>query len=70
MISLLLVLGTVTAVFSIIGRVTTPGPERVPLTQWAPRDLYWNFRHGLYVCSNHSTLDRLMDNHSIRTDDH
>lgn len=61
MMSLLLILGAVITVFAGIGRATTPYQERIPLSQWSPPDLYWNVRHGLYVCSHQSALNQFMN---------
>ncbi|WP_434995483.1 hypothetical protein [Arthrobacter sp. Ld5] len=61
MMSLLLILGAVITVFASIGRATTPCQERIPLSQWTPADLHWNFRHGLYACSHQSALNQFMN---------
>lgn len=61
MMSLLVILGAVIAVFAFIGRITTPSPERLPFTQWTFLDVCWNFRRGLYICSKDSVLAQLMD---------
>ena len=57
----LLVFGIPVAVFAGIGRSSWPVRERTPISRWAWTDLYGNFRQGLHVSSQHSTLSRLME---------
>lgn len=51
---LLLIIGTTIALFSYIGRMSSPAFDRMPIREWRTTDLAANLLRGLSACVKES----------------
>lgn len=59
--ALLIILGSTTALFAYIGRMSMPAAERLPVRSWGVRGLATNVWLGLIVCSMHTPVERALE---------